>query len=96
MVIFSISCGEKTKPIQSQTKPICRPSAGNPKLEALNPKQEKRELKDSSESKFERVCLKKQNQNRPLAGNSKHEARNPKRVERVRFEKTKPISKWVK
>ena len=52
----------KTNPIQSQTKPICRPSAGNPKYEARNPKQEERELKDSSESKFERVCLKKQSQ----------------------------------
>ena len=28
--------GGKTKPIQSQTKPICRPSAGNPKHEIRN------------------------------------------------------------
>ena len=40
----------KTNPIQSQTKPICRPSAGNPKHEVRNPKQD------------ERVCLKKQSQ----------------------------------
>jgi hypothetical protein len=33
---------------------------------------------------------------RPLAGNPKHEAINPKRVEKVRFEKTKPILKWTK
>ena len=35
---------------QSQTKPICRPSAGNPKHEALNPKR------------VERGYLKKQSQ----------------------------------
>jgi len=28
----------KTKPIQSQTKPICLPLAGNQKYETLNPK----------------------------------------------------------
>jgi len=39
MMIFAISAGEKTNPIQSQTKPICRLSAGNPKHEALNPKR---------------------------------------------------------
>jgi len=65
----------KTKPIQSQTKPIHRPLAGNPKHEVRNPKR------------FERVRLKKQNQSRPLAGNPKHEVRNPKRFERVRLKK---------
>jgi len=62
MKIFMVLDGEKTKPIQSQTKPICRPSAGNPKHETLNPKQEERELKDSSESRFEKGYLKKQSQ----------------------------------
>jgi hypothetical protein len=39
MMMFAVLGGEKTKPIQSQTKPICRALAGNPKHEILNSKQ---------------------------------------------------------
>jgi hypothetical protein len=34
---------------QTQSKPIIRPSAGNPKHEALNPKQDKQDGNDSAE-----------------------------------------------
>ena len=60
MKIFAILGGEKTKPIQSQSKPIrqeeidgqvlWRPSAGNPKHEALNPNELKEcDLKKQSQ-----------------------------------------------
>jgi hypothetical protein len=45
-----------------KTKPICRPSAGNPKREALNPKQKPQEPNDRPEATLERIHLKKQSQ----------------------------------
>ncbi len=35
--IYAIGHLDKINPIQSQTKPICQPSAGNPKFEFRNP-----------------------------------------------------------